>query len=477
MNATTWLSSKLNLLRNSAPASEPPKPEDRSTRERLDSSIRQKKEALSPRSLRRTLLLLQSVVDPRVSEVEGGRRAKALADWYAKAEVAERQDLWLLISEQFGPDATKVRAARDEYDASLGTVDEGTAEIRLRRALVSPRTRLLQRFTAYPGGMRFLVDLRAELLPQLKSNKRLLALDAELENLFSTWFDIAFLELRTISWDSPASLIEKLIKYEAVHDIRSWADLKNRLDSDRRCYGFFHPSLPNEPLIFVEVALLHEMADNIMPLLDEGAAPEDLKKSTVAIFYSINNTQTGLRGVSFGDSLIKRVVETLRDEFPKLKTFATLSPIPGLRPWLSRHAETMLAHLNEKELSALGRELSFEPPTATHVLAAIEQPLVLGALSIKSPLRLFLTRCAAHYLGLEKKGDQVLDPVARFHLGNGARIERINWFADPSTKGMKQSHGLMVNYLYDLKRLDKNRQLMAKNIAPVSGDVEALFFS
>ena len=283
--------------------------------------------------------------------------------------------------------------------------------------------------------------------------------------------------MRTISWDSPASLIEKLIKYEAVHDIRSWADLKNRLDSDRRCYGFFHPSLPNEPLIFVEVALLHEIADNIMPLLDEGAAPEDLKKSTVAIFYSISNTQGGLRGVSFGDSLIKRVVETLRDEFPKLKTFATLSPIPGLRPWLARNAETMLAKLSEKELSALGRELSFEPPSATHVLAAIDQPLVLGALSLKSPLRSFLTRCAAHYLGLEKQGEQVLDPVARFHLGNGARIERINWFADPSPKGLKQSHGLMVNYMYDLKRLDKNRQLMAKNIAPVSSDVEDLFFS
>ena len=477
MNATTWLSSKLNLLRNSAPASELHKSEDRSTRERLNSSLRQNTEALSPRSLRRTLFMLQSVVDPRVSEVEGGRRAKALADWYVNADVNERQDLWLLISEQFGPDVTKVRAARDDYDASLGTVDEGSAEIRLRRALVSPRTRLLQRFAAYPGGMRFLVDLRAELLPQLKNNKRLLVLDAELENLFSTWFDIAFLELRTISWDSPASLIEKLIKYEAVHDIRSWSDLKNRLDSDRRCYGFFHPSLPNEPLIFVEVALLHEIADSIMPLLDEAAAPEDLKKATVAIFYSISNTQTGLRGVSFGDSLIKRVVETLRDEFPKLKTFATLSPIPGLRAWLSRNADVMLGKLTEKELSALGRELSFEPPTATHVLAAVEQPLILGALSVKSPLRSFLTRCAAHYLGVEKQGDQVIDPVARFHLGNGARIERINWFADPSPKGLKQSHGLMVNYLYDLKRLDKNRQLMAKNIAPVSGDVEDLFFS
>ena len=477
MNATTWLSSKINLLRNSAPAAaEAPKPEDRSTRERLDATLRQKAEALSPRTLRRTLTSLQAVVDPRVSEVEGARRAKALTDWYVKAEPAERQDVWLLISEQFGPDAVKVRAARDDYDAALGTADEGPAEIRLRRALVSPRTRLLQRFAASAGGMRFLVDLRAELLPHLKGNKRLQALDAELENLFSTWFDVAFLELRSISWDSPASLIEKLIKYEAVHDIRSWADLKNRLDSDRRCYGFFHPSLPNEPLIFVEVALLHEMADNIMPLLDESAAPEDLQKATVAIFYSISNTQGGLKGVSFGDSLIKRVVETLKGEFPKLKTFATLSPIPGLRPWLAKNVEALLGHLNEKELSALGREISFEPPTPTHVLAAIEQPQILGALSPKSPLRQFLARAGAHYLGQAKQGEQVLDPVARFHLGNGARIERINWFADPSAKGIKQSHGLMVNYLYDLKRLDKHRQMLEKGIAPASGDVEDMYF-
>ena len=225
----------------------------------------------------------------------------------------------------------------------------------MRRALVSPRTRLLQRFAVFPEGMRFLVDLRAELLPQLKSDKRLLALDAELENLFSTWFDVAFLELRRISWDSPASLIEKLIKYEAVHDIRSWADVKNRLDSDRRCYGFFHPRLDGEPLIFVEVALMDEIADSITPLLDEAAAPADPHKATTAIFYSISNTQPGLRGVSFGDSLIKRVVETLKDEFPKLKTFATLSPIPGFRAWLAKNA---------RDAGAARREARAELPRA-----------------------------------------------------------------------------------------------------------------
>jgi malonyl-CoA decarboxylase len=285
-----------------------------------------------------------------------------------------------------------------------------------------------------PDGMRFLVDICAELLPQLKSDKRLLALDAELENLFSTWFDVAFLELRRISWDSPASLIEKLIKYEAVHDIRSWADVKNRLDSDRRCYGFFHQRMDGEPLIFVEVALMDEMADSITPLLDETAAASDLEKATTAIFYSISSTQQGLRGVSFGDSLIKRVVETLKSEFPRLKTFATLSPIPGLRAWLAKNAPA-------------------------EFLAKLDDPLSLPP---KSPLRAQLLGWAARYLARELDEGKPLDPVARFHLGNGARIERLNWAGDPSPKGLKQSYGLMVNYLYDLKRLDKHREMLSQ---------------
>lgn len=290
----------------------------------MQATLRRGQEALSPRALRRVLTDLQAVIQPRTSELEGGRRAQVVADWYAQAQPAERHDLWLLMCEQFAPDATRFQSARQRYEAAAGTEEEGQAEITLRRALVSPRTRLLQRFAVFPEGMRFLVDLRAELLPHLKSDKRLLALDAELEHLFSTWFDVAFLELRRLSWDSPASLIEKLIKYEAVHDIRSWADLKNRLDSDRRCYGFFHPRLPNEPLIFVEVALVDSISSSITPLLDEAAAPTDISRASTAIFYSISNTQTGLRGVSFGDSLIKHVVETLCAEFPRLRTFATL---------------------------------------------------------------------------------------------------------------------------------------------------------
>ena len=419
----------------------------RTTRERLVATWRRGQEALSPRVLRRTLAELQAIVDSRVSEVEGGRRACEFARWYAGASPAERHDAWLLMSEQFGPDPKKVKAAREHYELAHGTPDEGPSEIRLRRALVSPRTRLLQRFAAFPEGMRFLVDLRAELLPHLKGDKRLVPLDAELETLFSTWFDVAFLELRRLSWDSPASLLEKLIKYEAVHDIRSWADLKNRLDSDRRCYGFFHPRLEGEPLIFVEVALTDAMSDSITPLLDETAAAADLSKATTAIFYSISNTQKGLRGVSFGDSLIKHVVETLKAEFPRLKTFATLSPIPGFRSWLAKQV----------------------PPEK---LAGWDKPLELGP---KTPQRQELLAYAARYLGKELHDGKPLDPVARFHLGNGARIERLNWGGDPSAKGIKQSFGLMVNYLYDLKRLDRHRAQLSQGEIPMAAAVEDLY--
>ena len=231
---------------------------------------------------------------------------------------------------------------------------------------------MLQRFAGFAQGMRFLVKLRAELLPMLRSDKRLLALDAELAGLFSSWFDVAFLELRRLSWDSPASLIEKLIHYEAVHAIRSWADVKNRLDSDRRCYGFFHPHMPDEPLIFVEVALLDQMADNMAPLLDESALAADLNKATTAIFYSISNTQAGLRGVSFGDSLIKHVVEALQEEFPKLKIFATLSPIPGLRAWLARNTTSMLELAGPKALQKLAQALSVEEVTPERLLAGVQ---------------------------------------------------------------------------------------------------------
>lgn len=428
---------------------------------------------MSPRMLRLVLEELRATIDPRISEVEGGRRAQVLIERYATATVARRRDMWLLMSEMFTADAEKVKSAQAKFAAAVGTPDEAAAEVQYRRATVSPRRRLLQRFSVLPEGIRFLVDLRAEMQSYLKKDRRLQALDVEMEYMFSTWFDVGFLELRRISWDSPASLVEKLIKYEAVHDIRSWADVKNRLDSDRRCYGFFHPRLPGEPLIFVEVALIDHMADSITPLLDEQAAASDLGKATTAIFYSISNTQSGLRGVSFGDSLIKRVVETLSEEFPRLRHFATLSPIPGLRSWLTQHAARMLELTPEKERAELGRAVGFEPPAATHVLQALDQ---VESLDAKSALGRWLLHCAAHYLGREMVEGKPADPVARFHLGNGARVERLNWMGDPSPKGLKQSFGLMVNYLYDLKRLDRQRAQLAEGKIAIAASIEDLQF-
>jgi malonyl-CoA decarboxylase len=473
MNASDWIIRNVSRLRpgNAADAGKSPSG-SRPLSERLEATLRRPGEALAPRALRRALAELQAVVDPSISEVEAGRRAHAVVQWYADLELDERCDVWLLMSERFAPDVQKLSSARDLHEAAVGTPDEGQAEVHLRRALVSPRARLLQRFAIDPEGMRFLVDLRAQLLPHLKGDRRLLPLDAELEHLFSTWFDVAFLDLRRISWDSPASLIEKLIEYEAVHDIKSWADVKNRLDSDRRCYGFFHPRLPNTPLIFVEVALVDRISEGIVPLLDEAAVLVKPDKATTAVFYSISNTQMGLRGVSFGDSLIKRVVETLQEELPRLKIFATLSPIPGFRAWLGKNAAGMLARIDERRAAELGRAVGSLPPTTERFLAAADEPATLDA---RSPVRQLLLNSAAEYLGRATADGKPVDPVARFHLGNGARVERLNWAGDPSPKGMKQSYGLMVNYVYDLKRLDKHRTLLAQGKIAVSGEIDDLF--
>ncbi len=443
---------------------------ERNTTGRLKATLRRGAEALSPRELRRVLADLQGAAASEVSDVEGGRLAEQVMQWYAGAAPAERQDLWRLLCEQFVPDVAKIQQARQRYEDALGTSGMGAAEKHLRRALLTPRMRLLQRFAVPPQGMRFLLDLRADLLPLLKTEEWLGTLDADLEYLFSTWFDVAFLEMRSLNWDSPASLLEKLIKYEAVHDIRSWADLKNRLDSDRRCYGFFHPRLPGEPLIFVEVALVGKMSDSITPLLDEAAAAADLTKASTAIFYSISNTQTGLRGVSFGDSLIKNVVEQLLQEFPKLRTFATLSPIPGFRHWLGKHADSVWEGADKRLRADLAKAVGNEALDSAQWLAVYDKPTELAADSAQAKL---LIHAAAVYLGKTMEQGRPVDPVARFHLGNGARVERLNWAGDPSAKGVKQSYGLMVNYLYDLKRLDKHRSLLAQGKVPVSPAVES----
>ena len=269
----------------------------------------------------------------RGGEVSGRNRAAKLAETYQGLDEAGRKDFLRTLA-SFDSDADAVAAAYAEVQAAADPAELAIAKAALRRALEPPRLRLLTQFTTIPDGRKFLVDLRGFLLKVRRDDKLLAALEADLRGLLAAWFDIGFLELHRIDWNSPAALLEKLVGYEAVHEIRSWRDLKNRLDSDRRCYAFFHPRMPGEPLIFVEVALVKGLAGSVQRLLDEKAPLLDPRQADTAIFYSISNCQQGLAGISFGNFLIKRVVEELSGEFRNLKTFATLSPIPGFRAWL-----------------------------------------------------------------------------------------------------------------------------------------------
>lgn len=396
-------------------------------------------------------------------EVTTRIRAAKLAETYLSLDDTGRIAFLRTIALEFGPNPEAVAKAHADYQASVGTAGQWDAEAMLRAAMRSSRIRILTQFNAIPQGVKFLVDLRADLIRYLDHDKELKALDRELEGRLSAWFDVGFLELSRITWNSPAALLEKLVEYEAVHEIRSWKDLKNRLDSDRRCYGFFHPRMPMEPLIFVEIALIEDLADNVQTLLDESAPVMDAARAKTAIFYSISNTQPGLRGVSFGNFLLKRVIDDLKRDFPRLKTFATLSPIPGLLQWAKGNRAQVLQGFNDadwKRLATTGVD-GPESPALQEVLRGGMEWAQTPELA--SALRDPLLRAAAHYLLHAKRKNFPLDPVARFHLGNGARVERLNWLADNSDKGLEQSWGIMVNYLYDPDRIEENVEAFADN--------------
>jgi malonyl-CoA decarboxylase len=389
-------------------------------------------------------------------EVSARQRASRLGESYLKLDDAGRHAFLRLIATEFGPDPAKVAAAHAHYQDTLGTAEQWEAEACLWSALRSPRTRILTQFNALPQGVRFLVDLRVDLLNFVKADPELASLDRELEHSLSAWFDVGFLELRRITWNSPAALLEKLIQYEAVHTIHSWKDLKNRLDSDRRCYGFFHPRMPDDPLIFVEVALTDHLADDVQRLLDEDAPVFDARAADTAIFYSISNTQCGLRGVSFGNFLLKRVIEDLQRDFPRLKHFSTLSPLPLLRRWADKTPEAWRQAFLPGDLARIGK-LAQCPPTVDIIKNLLSDPIWTADARLTRALHVPLTRLAAQYLLTAKAGEKRLyDPVARFHLGNGARVERLNFLADTSPKGLQQSFGMMVNYLYDPNDIEEN---------------------
>lgn len=322
-------------------------------------------------------------------------------------------------------DAEAVRAALDAYEAA----PSGRSYRAFMAASEPPRAELLRRLNMVPGATERLVRMRADLLRQGRGEPELEALDEDFRHLFKSWFNRGFLVLRPISWESPAHVLEKIIAYEAVHAIRSWDDLRRRLaPPDRRCFAFFHPAMPDEPLIFVEVALTRGVPSSIQALLEEERAPLEVASADTAVFYSISNCQPGLGGISFGNSLIKQVAADLASALPGLKTFVTLSPIPGLVRWLEEQGVT------------------FDPQDAKR-----------------------MSQLAAHYLLTAKRSDgRPCDAVARFHLGNGAMVHAVHAGADTSENGQRQSGGVMVNYLYDLGRVEQYHDRFA-----ASGEVVA----
>ena len=422
---------------------------------------------------------IEACLESRGGEVSARARAAQLGRTYLALEPQGRRNFLVMLARDFDVDRDAVMDAMATFQAATDPVARGHAERALRRALEPPRLRLLTQFNALPEGVKFLVDLRAELMEMARGEPLLQALEDDLKNLLRAWFDVGFLEMHRITWDSPASLLEKLIKYEAVHEISGWQDLKDRLDSDRRCFAFFHPRMPHEPLIFVEVALVQGMSDNVQALLDPTAPVCDPKSADSAIFYSISNAQVGLAGISFGNFLIKRVVDGLATEFPNIKYYATLSPIPGFRRWfdrsLDRDGDALLTNTEAERIAERLAELEqaddADAPTEGGV-GTDESPLLARALSrpgwaedddLQKHLRGPLMRMCVHYLTSvqEAKGHgrpRALDPVAHFHLTNGARMERLNWLADRSDKGLKQSLGMMINYRYRLGEIDANHE-------------------
>jgi malonyl-CoA decarboxylase len=381
-------------------------------------------------------------------EASGVAIARRILDDYRKLDADARRAFFRYLVEQIKPDEHQVERAAAAYVTSPG---EATLKA-LQHAVESPRQEFFRRLNLAPGATAEIVAMRRDLLRLPKSEPSLASLDADLMHLLHSWFNRGFLVLKRIDWQTPAAILEKLIQYEAVHEIKGFDDLRRRLDpADRRCFGFFHPSLIDEPLIFVEVALMGDIPASIHSVLGEARKngnPTPLP--TTAVFYSISNCQEGLKGISFGNFLIKQVVEELAREQPQLKTFVTLSPVPTFARWLDR----VMADDQEGLVSDADRE----------VLQTLRNPAWIEDEEEGEALRASLLTLGAHYFLFARAADgRPVDPVARFHLGNGARLERINWLGDVSEKGLREAHGLMVNYRYDLKEIERNHEAYAND--------------
>jgi malonyl-CoA decarboxylase len=376
-------------------------------------------------------------------EVSGARLASEVVGACRALDASAREAFFDLLILEFSPDPVVVEHAADAYRANPSHANL----LRLQTAVEPPRQELFRRFNMAEGGISLLVDMRRQLLPTLGAHPQRAGIDIDLLHLFRSWFNRGFLVLQRIDWRTSALVLERLIHYESVHQIQGWDDLHRRLEADRRCYAFFHPALPDEPLIFIEVALTRGMTAKVQPLLDQTSPVIDPAGADCAIFYSITNCQQGLRGVSFGNFLIKQVAEDLGREFPGLGTLATLSPIPGFRDWLLGASESRTLALS---------------PKLTRLIETFERGAPIEERSFGSELRAEIGRLCAYYLLHAKRGSAPLDAVARFHLANGARLQRLNWMGDTSQTGMSRSLGLTANYLYRLADVERNHEAYAQ---------------
>jgi malonyl-CoA decarboxylase len=365
-------------------------------------------------------------------EASGLALAGDIIETYGGLTAEERLDFFHSLASDFDVDRDTVIEAARQYEKS----SEPENLWALNRVLEAPRQKLFRRINMTPGGTAALVAMRGELLKSLRRHPELKVVDVDMKHLFISWFNKGFLELRSLDWSSPAFELEKLIAYEAVHEINGWGDLRGRLREDRRCFAFFHPALAHDPLVFVEVALTDHIPESISPLLLQDRDTLPPEKADTVVFYSISNCHPGLAGVSFGNFLIKNVVQELKKDMPWLKTFVTLSPVPGFRKWL-KDAD-LVELVGDEELAR-----KVKAPIGRVVEVAVSEALM---------------KLCAHYLVKEKSGDLARDPVARFHLGNGARLHKMNWGADLTAKGRDQSGGIMVNYLYDLSKIEQNHE-------------------
>lgn len=384
-----------------------------------------------------------------------------------------------LLASEFDPDPGEVLRLAENYAVTRSPDNL----VLLARAAESPRQELLRRLNRADGGTAAIVRMRARLLERLRSDASLKAVDADFQHLLSSWFNPGFLRLVQVDWSSPAALLERIIHHEAVHEIDGWADLRRRLEPDRRCFAFFHPALPDEPLIFVEIALLPAIPPAIAPLLDRSApAAVDPAGFRVAVFYSISNCQPGLRGVNLGNFLIKQVAERLQAEFPRLRTFCTLSPVPGFAAWL---AKVQPAALGAPRMRAASRQALRDALAGLRARHGEDLAGLLPAGAGRAPAasapadeaadRDALSALCAHYLvHLSATDSPQADAVARFHLNNGARLHRVNPAGDLSRKGLRQSFGVMVNYLYDLAEIEANHERFMQSEVAASRGVLAL---